>query len=119
MAEHNDFGKWGEEVAADYLMKQGYCILERDWKSGHRDIDLIARQNDTIVFIEVKTRRNRLFAEPEQAVDWRKRKNLRAAINHYVKYRRIDLPIRFDIITVIGYQGTAPEINHLQDIWLY
>lgn len=119
MAEHNDFGKWGEDIAARYLVEQGYCILERDWKSGHRDIDIIARKDDHIVFIEVKTRRNRLFMEPEQAVDWKKRKNLRASINHYVKYRRIDLQIRFDIITVVGNLGTTPEINHIEDVWLY
>ena len=68
MAAHNELGEWGEEVAVRYLEQKGYVILERDWKSGHRDIDIIAQDKDTIVFVEVKTRRNRLFAEPEMSV---------------------------------------------------
>lgn len=63
MASHNELGKWGEDVAADYLLRQGYTILERDWKSGHRDLDIIALDGDTVVFVEVKTRRNRLFTD--------------------------------------------------------
>ena len=62
MAEHNDLGKWGEQVAVDYLQRKGYEILERDWKSGHRDLDIIALDGDTIVFVEVKTRRSGSFA---------------------------------------------------------
>ena len=117
MAAHNEMGRWGEEVAACYLIRKGYTIVERDWKSGHRDIDIIAvDENRTVVFVEVKTRRNRLFGEPEESVDYRKLRNLKAAINHYVKYRRIDNEIRFDIITVVGTIGSEPEIDHLIDV---
>ena len=69
-----------------------------------------------IMHVEVKTRRNRLFGEPEESVDYRKLRNLKAAINHYVKYRRIDNEIRFDIITVVGTIGSEPEIDHLIDV---
>ncbi|WP_294748057.1 YraN family protein [uncultured Prevotella sp.] len=117
MAAHNELGKWGEDCAADYLQRKGYTIVERDWKSGHRDIDIIAvDENRTVVFVEVKTRRNRVFGEPEESVDYRKMRNLQAAINHYVKYRRIDNEIRFDIITVVGTIGSEPEIDHLIDV---
>jgi len=117
LSEHSQMGIWGEEVAAEYLRNMGYVILERDWHSGHRDIDIIAQQDDTIVFVEVKTRRNTNFIAPEQAVDWKKRRNLRHAINHYVKYRKIDNPIRFDIITVVGSLDTPhPVINHIEDV---
>ncbi len=117
MAAHNELGKWGEDCAADYLQRKGYTIVERDWKSGHRDIDIIAvDENHTVVFVEVKTRRNRVFGEPEESVDYRKMRNLQAAINHYVKYRRIDNEIRFDIITVVGTIGSEPEIDHLIDV---
>lgn len=117
ISEHSRMGIWGERVAVEYLTEQGYRIMERDWHSGHRDIDIIARQDDTIVFVEVKTRRNTIFVVPEQAVDWKKRRNLRQAINHYVKYRKIYLPTRFDIITVVGMLGTPhPTINHLKDV---
>ena len=58
MARHNDLGKWGEGVAADYLEQQGYSILERGWRSGHKDIDLIAFKQGILAFVEVKTRKN-------------------------------------------------------------
>lgn len=117
ISEHSQMGIWGEEVAMDYLRNNGYIILERDWHSGHRDIDIIARQNNTIVFVEVKTRRNTDFGTPEQAVDWKKRRHLRHAINHYVKYKKIDNPIRFDIITVVGALGMPhPTIDHIEDV---
>lgn len=115
MAEHNILGQWGEEVAADYLRRKGYAVVERDWRSGHHDIDIIAMDNDTMVFVEVKTRHNRMFAEPETAVNYQKIRNLQQAANHYVKYRHTNAPIRFDIVTVVGSQDETPEIEHIQD----
>jgi len=120
MAAHNELGTWGEELAAQYLVKKGYTIIERDWKSGHRDIDIIAIDGDVVVFVEVKTRRNRLFTEPEEAVDYMKLRNLRAAINHYVKFKRIDHEIRLDVITVVGMpQQGEPDISHIEDFPMY
>ena len=99
MAAHNELGTWGEEQAAHYLERKGFLMVERDWKSGHRDIDLIAVDGDTVVFVEVKTRRNRVFGEPEDAVN-------------YLKLQ--------DVVSVIGSpQGEEPEINHFEDIPLY
>ena len=119
MAAHNELGKWGEDIAADYLKKKGYEIIERDWKSGHHDLDIVAKDGNTLVIVEVKTRRNRLFGDPEEAVDYRKLQNLRLAINHYIKYRRINSDVRFDIITVVGTMGQQPEIDHIKDVRLY
>ena len=64
ISEHSQIGIWGEEVAAEYLREQGYVILERDWHSGHRDIDIIARKDEFVVFVEVKTRCNTDFGTP-------------------------------------------------------
>ena len=117
MATHNDLGKWGEEVAVHYLVDNGYRIVQRDWKSGHRDIDIIAMQENVVVFVEVKTRRNRVFAEPEEAIDYKKLQNLRQAINYYVKSRHINREIRLDVITVVGTpEGAPPEITHIEDV---
>ena len=115
MAAHHELGKWGEQIAADFLQRQGYIILERDWKSGHRDLDIIARDGDTIVFVEVKTRRNRLFTDPETAVNFQKIHNLQSAANHYIKFKHIDNPIRFDIVSVVGTEHITPEIEHTKD----
>ena len=136
MATHNELGSWGEELAADYLQGKGYTILERDWHSGHRDIDIIALDGETVVFVEVKTRRNRLFTEPEDAevktrrnrlftepedaIDYQKLRNLRAAMNHYVKFQRLQQEIRLDVVTVVGTPDNGtPAITHIQDVPMY
>ena len=118
MAAHNELGKWGEALAAEFVEKQGYEILECDWKSGHHDLDIIARDEDTLVIIEVKTRRNRLFGDPEEAIDYKKRLSLQSAINHYVKSHRIKIPVRFDVISIVGMIGSTPEIDHIKDVTL-
>ena len=69
MAAHNELGKWGEDTAAAFLEEKGYQIIERDWKSGHHDLDIVAKEDNTLVIVEVKTRRSRLFGDPEEAID--------------------------------------------------
>ena len=114
MAVHNELGVWGEEVAAAYLRDKGYAVLERDWHCGRLDIDIIAMDGATVVFVEVKTRRNAVYADAVSAVDHRKRRHLLQAADSYVKSRRLDNELRFDIITVVGEVGTMPEVNHLE-----
>lgn len=117
--QHLKMGAWGEELAAAYLREKGYVILERDWHSVHRDIDIIAQQDNCIVFVEVKARHKRDYGEPQQAVNYKKRKNLRLAINHYIHYRKLDKPWRFDVITIVGEMGNEmPEINHIENFCL-
>ena len=117
MAEHNDLGKWGEDEAALYYEDRGYEILERDWKVGKRDIDLIAltEDKDTLVFVEVKTRQNNDLQEPEEAVDVKKMRNLAIAANAYVKQMGIDADVRFDIITVVGMDSRHCDVIHTED----
>jgi len=118
MPEHLQTGSWGEDVAADYLREKGYVILERDWHSGHRDIDIIAQQDGSIIFVEVKTRRSTDFGSPAQAVDYHKQQNLLRAINHYIHYRHLDIPWRFDVISIVGVPDGHPDIEHIQDFTL-
>lgn len=117
MAEHNDLGKWGEDEAALYYEDRGYEILERDWKVGKRDIDLIAltEDKDTLVFVEVKTRQNNDLQEPEEAVDVKKMRNLAIAANAYVKMHGLDMDVRFDIISVIGKCSCVESIECFED----
>ena len=115
-AEHTLMGKWGEGVAERYLFGKGYDIIEQDWHSGHRDIDIIARRGNFYLFVEVKTRRSRDFGDPLDAVDNEKLFNLRRAIHHYVRYHHID-HFRFDVITVVGALNCPdPDIQHYEDI---
>ena len=115
MAEHNDLGKWGEDVALAYLLDQGYRLLDRNWHQGHRDLDLIMQQDDTIVIVEVRTRRNNLFMDPEQTVDALKMLSLSKAANAYIRLHRISLNIRFDIVAITGTPSSDFTINHIED----
>ena len=116
MAAHNDYGKWGEQKAADFLAAEGYSICHRNWKSGHRDLDIVALSPDgnILVIVEVKTRSNTNVTEPLAAVDRRKTRNLFNAANAYVKTFDVKRGLRFDIITVIG-KGDTMRIEHIED----
>lgn len=118
MAAHNELGRWGEDLAAAFLEEKGYAIVERDWKSGHHDLDIVAKDGSTLVIVEVKTRRNRLYGNPEEAIDYRKRRSLLSAINHYTKLHRIYSSVRFDIISIVGNIGEKSEIDHIIDVAL-
>lgn len=117
MAEHNDFGRWGEDEAARFLERKGYVVLEKDWRLGKRDLDIIALTEDrsTIVFVEVKSRENNLFQEPEEAVDVPKMRNLAIAANGYIKQNNISIDVRFDIISVVGKISQLESISHIED----
>ena len=115
MAEHNDLGKWGEDVALAYLLDQGYRLLDRNWHQGHRDLDLIMQQDDTLVIVEVRTRRNNLFMDPEQTVDALKMLSLSKAANAYIRLHRIALNTRFDIVAITGTPSSDFTINHIED----
>ncbi len=114
MAEHNNLGRDGENAAASYMEDNGYKILDRNWHSGKKEIDIIARKEDEIIFVEVKTRCNNDFAEPEDAVTTQKIRNIMIAANNYIKQYKIDLEPHFDIITAIGQHNNF-RIKHLKD----
>ena len=105
MAYHNDFGAQGEDIAIDYLRSKGYVILDRNWRSGHKEIDIVARKDDIVVFVEVKARANAFYGKPEDAVTRRKMHLLVLAADAYLRYNAIDLEVRFDVITITGTAG--------------
>ena len=117
MAEHNELGKWGEDEATLYLESEGYVVIERDWKIGKRDLDILAVSPDgeTLVVVEVKTRSGDEYQQPEEAVDGRKMRNLAIAANAYVKEHLVDKELRFDIISVVGVAHQVKRLEHLKD----
>ena len=118
MAAHNELGRWGEEKAAEYLIKKGFYIRHRDWKSGHRDIDIVAIDEDStiLLFVEVKTRQTDFYGSPDEAVDREKRKNLLAAAHEYIlAYHMEWIEQRFDIISVVGTNDENVKITHIED----
>ncbi len=117
MAEHNELGKWGEQVAAEYLEQKGYLICDRDWRLNKRDLDIVALTEDrkVLVIVEVKTRRNENLTEPEYAVNWSKKRNIAIATNAYVKMKGWGQELRFDIVTVVGTKGNLVAVNHIEN----
>ncbi len=101
MAEHNELGKQGEELALKYLKKEGYEILETNWRAGRFEIDIIAKKGDFLVIVEVKARQSNTVVEPEFSVTRQKQKSLITAANIYIKWKNIDKETRFDIISII------------------
>jgi putative endonuclease len=114
MSESNELGKQGEEIAIAYLLKQGYHILDKNWRSGRNEIDIIAKDRDFLVIIEVKSRRSDIFIEPEEAVTKEKQQTLIRAANAYIFRKNINLETRFDIISII-HNKDETRINHLKD----
>ena len=101
----------GERTEEDYL------IRHRNWRKGHFELDIVAAKDNELVVVEVKTRSNTEFAQPEDAVDVPKiRRTVRAA-DTYIKLFQIDIPVRFDIITVVGENGNF-EIEHIKEAFL-
>ena len=117
MAEHNDFGKLGEELAVDYLTGKGYEILERNWRNIHKEIDIIAKDGKFLVIVEVKTRQTDEYGEPDVAVTRKKQRMLIAAANAYITRKGLDMETRFDIISIIFRDG-EPVIEHIEDAFL-
>lgn len=117
MAEHNELGKWGEDEATLYLENEGYIVIDRDWKVGKRDLDILAVSPDgkTLVVVEVKTRSGEEYQQPEEAVDVRKMRNLAIAANTYVKEQNVEKELRFDIVTAVGVGHQVKRIEHLVD----
>ncbi len=114
MAKHNELGRLGEDMAVEYLREKGYGVLERNWKVGDLEVDIIARVGETIVLVEVKTRSSDWMQRPEEAVDRRRRDRLCRAANAYVKGKRWNGDVRIDIIAIV-LNERRKEINHIED----
>lgn len=114
MAKHNELGKDGEEQAVRYLSEKGYCILERNWRSGRHEIDIIAKDGDVYVFVEVKTRRDTEFGKPEDAVSNQKIRSIVTATDNYLRQFAIDNPVRFDVVSIIS-DGRQFKIQHHEE----
>lgn len=115
MAKHNEIGQFGEQAASDYLERKGYKILDRNWRHGRAEIDIVAMDGATLVFAEVKTRSNDLFERPESAVDEKKRRLLTRAAVAYMRKIGHEWAIRFDILAVILREENLFFVDHFED----
>ena len=115
MAEHNELGNRGEEIALRYLEEKTYTILESNWRSGHMEVDIIARNDNELIIAEVKTRRENFLATLGEVVNKRKQNLLIRAANSYIGKSNLNLDVRFDIIVVIFDNRSAFRIHHIEN----
>lgn len=108
-----DKGNLGEELACEFLVDRGYRIMARNYVFHKKEVDIIARDKNTIVFVEVKQRATNYFGEPYRAVDIRKQRSIIMVANNYIKQNKIDLEARFDIISIIYIPEQKPKIEHI------
>lgn len=113
MNKNKEIGRKGESLAVEYLINKGFIVLERNYRYGRLEIDIIAKTKNVIVFIEVKTRQSKRFGYPEEAVDNRKSDHILTCADHYIYQNQWTGDIRFDIISIF----LKPEIliEHIED----
>ena len=113
MSHNQRIGKWGEEIAAEYLAQRGHEIIARNIRTPYGEIDIIAKQNDIIIFVEVKTRTSNTMGLPEESITPRKREHMLAAADHYAAENKIDHG-QIDVVAIEGKPGTKSVITYFE-----
>jgi len=113
---NQNIGKIGEDLAAKLLSEKGYQIIERNYRFSHGEIDIVAKQNNTLVFVEVKTRNNLEYGEPEYSLTKNKQKQVRKMAELYLYDKNItDTDCRIDVIAILLNKKGKPNINHIEN----
>jgi len=117
MSLQQENGRWGEDLAIDYLAGLGLEIIVRNWRHKRAEIDIICREGGILVFVEVKTRSGLSFGRPEEMVGHRKKRLVFSAASAYMYKTGYEGEIRFDILSIIGSPGKPPEIQYFRDAY--
>ena len=115
MAKHLQLGVWGEKTAKAFLLQKGFQILEANWRHQRAEVDLIAKDDAILVFVEVKTRSSDYFGPPESFVTPQKEKLMVRAAHAYMKKIEHDWEIRFDIVSILKSGDEDYQIEHIED----
>ncbi|WP_400076025.1 YraN family protein [Winogradskyella sp. R77965] len=118
MAQHNELGKKGEQLAVDFLLKNNYNIIERNYRFDKAEVDVIAQKDDILAIIEVKTRSTIDFGNPQDFVKPKQIKNLVKAVDEYVNVNDLDIEVRFDIIAIVK-EEKGFVIEHLENAFYH
>ena len=113
MAKHNELGKKGEQLAVDFLLKNGYAIVARNYRYQKAEVDIIAKKEDVVAVVEVKTRSTNNFGNPQDFVKPKQIQRLVKAIDAYVIANDLDVEVRFDVVAIVK-QGKDFHIEHLE-----
>ncbi len=114
MSTTREIGAKAEDLAVEFLLKNGYAILDRNWYSAHHEVDIIASKNKIVCFVEVKSRASNYIQEPYTAVNRNKQQMLISAANAYIRTKNIDDEVRFDVISIILAQN-GNKIDHIEN----
>ena len=118
MAEHNELGKKGEQLAVDFLLKNNYKIIERNYRFDRAEVDIIAKKDAILAIVEVKTRSTKDFGNPQDFVKPKQIKNLVKAVDEYINENDLDLEVRFDIIAIVK-EKNGYDIEHLENAFYH
>ena len=118
MAQHNELGKKGEQLAVDFLLENGYKIVAQNYRFDKAEVDIIARKGEVLAIIEVKTRSTMDFGNPQDFVKPKQIKNLVKAIDEYILSNDLDVEVRFDIIAIVK-NGNNFDIEHLENAFYH
>ncbi len=111
-------GDRGELLAAEHHARAGWTVVHRNFRVGHKEIDLVARRGEVVAFVEVKTRGGLGYGHPLEAITWKKRKEIqRVAAVWMDRYGRPDDVYRFDAVSVLVAPGGEPVLEHVEDAW--
>lgn len=116
MRAKDALGRHGEELAARALLSAGFAVLSRNWRCELGEIDLVARDGDTLVVCEVKTRRSNAYGTPLEAVDWRKVQRLHRLGLRWLSEHDLHAPIRVDVVAVLVPRTGPVTLQHLRDV---
>jgi len=118
MAQHNELGKKGEQLAVDFLLKNGYNIVERNYRFQKAEVDIIAQKKDILAIIEVKTRSTTDFGNPQDFVKPKQIQRLVKAVDEYVTVNDLDVEVRFDIVAIVKEKKDF-NIEHLENAFYH
>lgn len=118
MADHNELGRKGEELAVEYLRLKEYEILELNYRFQKAEVDILAKRGNLLIAAEVKTRSTPEFGNPQDFVKPKQIQQLVKVVNHYVEQSGMEVEVRFDIIAIIKNKA-GTRIEHIQDAFLY
>jgi putative endonuclease len=118
MAQHNELGKKGEDLAVDYLISKGYKIIERNYRFDKAEVDIMAQKLTTLAIIEVKTRSSTDFGNPQDFVKPKQIQRFVKAVDEYVTLNNLNVEIRFDIIAIVKNK-TAFNIEHIKNAFYH
>lgn len=114
MSHNQQVGKWGEETAVEYLTRRGCEIVGQNVRTPYGEIDIVARQGDSVIFVEVKTRTSNKMGLPEESITARKREHMVACAEHYAAEHEID-HWQIDVISIEGKPGSQPKVTYFEN----